>query len=120
MKSRLKASSAAAELIKARYKARSNADYFKYLMVDYKFDDFTEGQNSLHPFLLEGLQENNFHHLTNLQMEAIDAGILQGRHMLLGGGNGTGKTLAYLLPILNNLYNIQTEQPPTPMPYLPT
>ena len=43
MKSRLKASSAAAELIKARYKARSNADYFKYLMADYKFDEFTEG-----------------------------------------------------------------------------
>jgi len=42
-------------------------------------------------------------------MEAVDAGILQGKHMLLGGANGTGKTLAYLLPILNNLYNFQSE-----------
>ena len=30
--------------------------------------------------------------------------------MLLRGGNGTGKTLAYLLPILNNLYKQQSEE----------
>ena len=33
--------------------------------------------------------------------------------MLLRGANGTGKTLAYLLPVLNNLYNFQSEEPPT-------
>ena len=36
---------------------------------------------------------------------------MQGKHMLLRGGSGTGKTLAYLLPILNNLYNVQSEDP---------
>ena len=30
--------------------------------------------------------------------------------MLLRGANGTGKTLAYLLPVLNNLYNVQENQ----------
>lgn len=29
--------------------------------------------------------------------------------MLLKGANGTGKTLAYLLPVLNNLYNYYDE-----------
>ena len=111
MKSHMKVSSAAATLLKARHAARSNPDRFKHLLPDDSFSGLDEPNTQLHPHLQEGLSACNYQLLTNLQREAIDSGILDGKHMLLRGANGTGKTLAYLLPILNNLYNVQSENP---------
>ena len=90
----------------AKQAKRSDASKFKYLV---NTDTFCNNlHDELHPLLQEGLLDNNFKYLTQLQREAVDAGILKGNHILLRGGNGTGKTLAYLLPILNQLYNFQT------------
>lgn len=105
MKLHMKASSAAACMLKARYAVRADPDRYKNLMSNETFAGL-ETKNSLHPHLLEGLDSCNYQMLTTLQREAIDGGILQGKHMLLRGANGTGKTLAYLLPILNNLYQV--------------
>lgn len=44
---------------------------------------------------------------TPVQLEAIPA-ILQGRHTVLESGTGTGKTLAYLLPLLQRLQDPAT------------
>ena len=83
----------------ARQANRSDSSKFKFLVSTDTFNNSL--QDDLHPFLQEGLLDNNFKYLTQLQREAIDAGILKGNHILLRGGNGTGKTLAFLLPILN-------------------
>ena len=110
MKSHMKVSSAAAGMLKAKNALRSNPNCYRYLRPDDSFSNLEE-KNTLHPHLIEGLSDCNYQLMTSLQREAIDSGILQGKHMILRGANGTGKTLAYLLPILNNLYNVQSEDP---------
>lgn len=37
---------------------------------------------------------------------AVDAGILEGKKMLLHSESGSGKTLAYLMPILESMYKL--------------
>ena len=59
----------------------------------------------MHPTLKQGLKENNFKYVTELQKQAIDEGIMESKHMIVRSTNGSGKTLSYLLPILNSLYN---------------
>lgn len=55
--------------------------------------------------LLEGLQAMNFKETTPIQEQAIPV-ILQKRDLIACAQTGTGKTAAFLLPLLNNL---QTE-----------
>jgi superfamily II DNA/RNA helicase len=54
--------------------------------------------------LEESLSLNNYKYTTEIQRLALEKGILEGQNMLLNAENGSGKTLAYLLPILNQLY----------------
>ena len=99
----MKTSTTVGSLFRARNAVRSDSDRFKHLLSTDSFDLLCEAKR-LHPHLKEGLRANNFKFLTTLQREAINEGIIEGKHMLLRGANGTGKTLAYLLPVLNDLY----------------
>src|SRR3982750_1400928 len=56
----------------------------------------------LHPSLQKGLKELGFQRPTPIQAEAIPAG-LEGRDVLACAMTGSGKTAAFLLPILNQL-----------------
>lgn len=56
----------------------------------------------LHPTLLRGVEDLGFEHPTPIQAEAIPAG-LEGRDLLANAVTGSGKTAAFLLPILHQL-----------------
>jgi ATP-dependent RNA helicase RhlE len=58
----------------------------------------------LHPSLLKGLKELGFPRPTPVQTEAIPPA-LAGRDILATAMTGSGKTAAFLLPILNQLIN---------------
>lgn len=61
------------------------------------FDEF-----SLDPSIVEAIGYMNFHEATPVQEQAIPAA-LQGRDLIACAQTGTGKTAAYLLPVLNHL-----------------
>ncbi len=56
----------------------------------------------LHPNLLKGIRELGFNRPTPVQAEAIPAA-LAGRDLLVSAQTGSGKTAAFLLPILHRL-----------------
>lgn len=56
----------------------------------------------LHPDLLEGVRNLGLTHPTNLQKDALPP-ILKGRDLMALAATGSGKTAAYLLPILHGL-----------------
>ena len=56
----------------------------------------------LHPSLLKGIKELGFARPTPIQADAIPPG-LEGRDVLACAQTGSGKTAAFLLPILNKL-----------------
>jgi len=60
------------------------------------------GSFGLHKNLLQGLKELGFLHPTPIQVEAIPPG-MEGRDLLACAATGTGKTAAFLLPILHKL-----------------
>ena len=105
----MKTSQKASQIFMARNSARADFNRYAHLRASDSFENINSESNLLHPYLLEGLQSNNYTYLTNLQREAIDCGILEGKHVLMRSANGTGKTLAYLLPVFNNLYNYYAE-----------
>ena len=55
--------------------------------------------------VLDGLQAMNFTEMTPVQEQSIPA-ILQKRDLIACAQTGTGKTAAYLLPLINNLQTI--------------
>ena len=57
---------------------------------------------TLHPLLLKGLKDLGFRHPTPIQLAAIPPG-LDGRDVLASAMTGSGKTVAFLLPILHRL-----------------
>ena len=59
-------------------------------------------QLGLDPRLLQALAENNYHEATPIQAAAIPE-ILQGQDVLAGAQTGTGKTAAFILPVLQRL-----------------
>ncbi|MDR4945648.1 DEAD/DEAH box helicase [Neobacillus cucumis] len=58
--------------------------------------------NTLHPFLQEAWQKSGFQAPTSIQESAIPL-ILEGRDVVAESPTGTGKTLAYLLPLLHKI-----------------
>ncbi|HKW14362.1 MAG TPA: DEAD/DEAH box helicase [Candidatus Krumholzibacteria bacterium] len=56
----------------------------------------------LHPDLLKGVRELGFTNPTPIQLDAIPPG-LEGRDILACAMTGSGKTAAFLLPIINHL-----------------
>ncbi|MCQ2210477.1 MAG: DEAD/DEAH box helicase [Paludibacteraceae bacterium] len=62
-----------------------------------KFDDL-----NLEPSLMDGLSAMNFQDMTPVQEQAIPL-ILEGKDIIACAQTGTGKTAAYLLPLLNKM-----------------
>ncbi|MED3561356.1 DEAD/DEAH box helicase [Bacillus xiapuensis] len=58
--------------------------------------------NKLKPFLQEAWQKSGFAEPTTIQTEAIPC-VLEGKDLIAESPTGTGKTLAYLLPLLNKV-----------------
>ena len=61
------------------------------------FTDF-----NFHPQLLEGLNTMNFKHATAVQQHAIPV-IAEGKDLIACAQTGTGKTAAFLLPVMNKI-----------------
>ncbi|KAK1933231.1 hypothetical protein X943_002801 [Babesia divergens] len=67
---------------------------------------FSDSQIKIHPLLrLALLRSRGIGHLNSIQNSAF-LSILSGRDVTIHAPVGSGKTLAYLLPIVNNIYNI--------------
>lgn len=63
----------------------------------------------LHEQLLEGIHSMNFKQPTPIQQQAIPL-ILQGKDVVGIAQTGTGKTAAFVLPLLNKIIDLQHEQ----------
>src|SRR5881628_4198237 len=59
-------------------------------------------QLKLHPSLLQGLRDLGFHQPTPIQQDAIPPA-MEGRDVLACAMTGSGKTAAFVLPILHRL-----------------
>lgn len=66
-------------------------------------------RQSVHPRLQKALDNNNFKYVTPIQQKVIEAGALNGESMVILGESGGGKTLAYLLPVINSLQHHKDE-----------
>ncbi|KAB2336039.1 DEAD/DEAH box helicase [Cytobacillus depressus] len=60
--------------------------------------------NELKPFIQEVWKKSNFNQPTTIQSKAIPAS-LEGKDVIAESPTGTGKTLAYLLPVLEKIAN---------------
>jgi superfamily II DNA/RNA helicase len=58
--------------------------------------------NNLSPFLQENWEKSGFQQPTSIQETAIPL-VLEGKDLIAESPTGTGKTLAYLLPLLNKI-----------------
>ena len=59
---------------------------------------------------MTALDQNNYKYSTQVQQQVIDEGILDGQNMIITSENGSGKTLSYLLPVINDLNKYKDEQ----------
>ena len=57
---------------------------------------------NFHPNLLEGIEASNYETATPVQEQVIPP-IMEGRDVIASAQTGTGKTAAFLLPVMNNL-----------------
>ncbi|MFN6038191.1 MAG: DEAD/DEAH box helicase, partial [Bacteroidota bacterium] len=62
-----------------------------------KFSEF-----NFHPKLIEGLDTMNFREATPIQQQAIPI-ISEGKDLIACAQTGTGKTAAFLLPVMNKI-----------------
>lgn len=62
-----------------------------------RFSDF-----NLHPNLLEGIEASNYEKATPIQEQVIPS-ILAGKDVIASAQTGTGKTAAFLLPVIHGL-----------------
>jgi superfamily II DNA/RNA helicase len=66
--------------------------------------------NSLKPFLQEAWEKSGFQSPTSIQITAIPQ-LIEGKDLIAESPTGTGKTLAYMLPLLNKVdANLQSLQ----------
>jgi ATP-dependent RNA helicase DDX56/DBP9 len=70
--------------------------------VEAQKDDTTFGGLGLDSRLLQGISKHNFHNPTLVQSKAIPL-VLEGRDVLARAKTGSGKTAAYILPILHSI-----------------
>lgn len=61
-----------------------------------------------HPQLLEGIDASGYENATPVQEQVIPP-ILEGRDIIASAQTGTGKTAAFLLPVMNNLLTEPSE-----------
>jgi superfamily II DNA/RNA helicase len=59
----------------------------------------------IHSDLKHSLEVNNYEYMTEIQDKAVKAGLLEGENLILTSETGSGKTLSYLLPIMNQLFH---------------
>ena len=78
------------------------------------FDDF-----KLHPHFLKGIHHMGFLRPTAVQAEAIPP-ILEGRDLIGCAQTGTGKTAAFILPILHKLIQKPAQRNPRALILAPT
>jgi superfamily II DNA/RNA helicase len=57
---------------------------------------------NFHPTLLEGIEASNYENATPVQEQVIPP-ILAGKDIIASAQTGTGKTAAFLLPMMNRL-----------------
>lgn len=57
---------------------------------------------NFHPALMEGIEASNYETATPVQQQVIPP-ILQGKDIIASAQTGTGKTAAFLLPIINSI-----------------
>jgi superfamily II DNA/RNA helicase len=79
-----------------------------------KFDQFCKNQNVLH-----ALQQLNLHHATEIQAMSYNQ-IINGEDTILGAETGSGKTFAYMIPILEQCAAATIENPLRGMILAPT
>ncbi|GJQ84529.1 hypothetical protein Trydic_g20026 [Trypoxylus dichotomus] len=94
---------------------KSRGDYFTILP---NLDDFDKPNIELrdlniHSQLIEVLNKENITLATTFQSEAIPV-VKSGKHTILAAETGCGKTIAYLLPIIENLIGKKCEDLNTP------
>lgn len=65
--------------------------------IELRFTDF-----NFHPNLLEGIEASNYETATLVQQQVIPP-ILEGHDVIASAQTGTGKTAAFLLPVMNRL-----------------
>ena len=70
--------------------------------VKHKHEISTFSSLALDPRLLQAIVKQNFHSPTLVQTKAIPL-ILNGKNVLARAKTGSGKTAAYLLPILHSV-----------------
>src|SRR5688500_2502452 len=61
-----------------------------------------------HPDLLEGIEASNYENATPVQEQVIPP-ILAGKDIIASAQTGTGKTAAFLLPLIHRLLNHRIE-----------
>ena len=59
---------------------------------------------NFHPNLLEGIEASNYENATPVQERVIPP-IMAGKDVIASAQTGTGKTAAFLLPVMNRLLN---------------
>ncbi|MBP7316573.1 MAG: DEAD/DEAH box helicase, partial [Chitinophagaceae bacterium] len=57
---------------------------------------------NFHPNLLEGIEASNYENATPVQEQVIPS-ILAGKDIIASAQTGTGKTAAFLLPVMNQI-----------------
>lgn len=94
---------------------KSKGDYF---VIHRNLDDYDKPvipwqEIGIHPKLIEILNNEGITHATSFQQEAMPA-IHKGKHVLLAAETGCGKTLTYLLPMIQNLMGRKATEMNTP------
>ncbi|CRG96124.1 DEAD/DEAH box helicase, putative [Plasmodium gallinaceum] len=93
------------ELKKKLYKKYNyyeiESDPHNIYLYEKNYDEINE--LNIHKMLLLGLKKIHINELNEMQINSFLT-IQKGKDLLINYPNGSGKTIAYLLPILNNLY----------------
>ncbi|KAM7255756.1 hypothetical protein ACFE04_011497 [Oxalis oulophora] len=86
---------------KRKKKANKDSNYEEVMTVPPEF--YTWSELRLHPLIMESIDRLGFKEPTPIQMACIPAGARQGKDIIGAAKAGSGKTLAFGLPILQRL-----------------